>query len=474
MLIFEKSIKDHRCTILPNQEIRDYKLDSKFERDSELKLPEIAEIDLVRHYTNLSKKTFGVDNGFYPLGSCTMKYNPKVNETTAALKGFTEISPNSDIEDIQGALEVIYESDKAFCEITGMSQMVFQPGAGAHGEFTGLMMIKKYHHSKGDIKRTKVIVPDSAHGTNPASAAMNGFEVISIESKDGLVDLEQLDKVLDDSVAALVLTNPNTLGLYDSGILEITKKVHDCGALCYYDGANLNAIMGICKPGDMGFDCIHLNLHKTFSTPHGGGGPGVGAFGCKAFLAEFLPNPVVIKENNIYKFKKTENSLGKVTAFYGNFLVLVRALTYVKHLGYQGIKEASENAVLNANYMRCKLEKYYNVAFDKICMHEFVLDLSNYKEKYGIKAIDVCKRLIDFGIHPPTMYFPLIVHEALMIEPTETESLQTLDAAINALIEISNEIKDNTLDLTNAPFSTEYRRLDEVKAARNPIVKYEH
>jgi glycine dehydrogenase subunit 2 len=250
--------------------------------------------------------------------------------------------------------------------------------------------------------------------------------------------------------------------------------VHDCGALCYYDGANLNAIMGICKPGDMGFDCIHLNLHKTFSTPHGGGGPGVGAFGCKAFLAEFLPNPVVIKENNIYKFKKTENSLGKVTAFYGNFLVLVRALTYVKHLGYQGIKEASENAVLNANYMRCKLEKYYNVAFDKICMHEFVLDLSNYKEKYGIKAIDVCKRLIDFGIHPPTMYFPLIVHEALMIEPTETESLQTLDAAINALIEISNEIKDNTLDLTNAPFSTEYRRLDEVKAARNPIVKYEH
>ncbi len=474
MLIFEKSIKDHRCTILPNQEIRDYKLDSKFERDSELKLPEIAEIDLVRHYTNLSKKTFGVDNGFYPLGSCTMKYNPKVNETTAALKGFTEISPNSDIEDIQGALEVIYESDKAFCEITGMSQMVFQPGAGAHGEFTGLMMIKKYHHSKGDIKRTKVIVPDSAHGTNPASAAMNGFEVISIESKDGLVDLEQLDKVLDDSVAALVLTNPNTLGLYDSGILEITKKVHDCGALCYYDGANLNAIMGICKPGDMGFDCIHLNLHKTFSTPHGGGGPGVGAFGCKAFLAEFLPNPVVIKENNIYKFKKPENSLGKVTAFYGNFLVLVRALTYVKHLGYQGIKEASENAVLNANYMRCKLEEYYNVAFDKICMHEFVLDLSNYKEKYGIKAIDVCKRLIDFGIHPPTMYFPLIVHEALMIEPTETESLQTLDAAINALIEISNEIKDNTLDLTNAPFSTEYRRLDEVKAARNPIVKYEH
>lgn len=473
-LIFEKSIKDHRCTVLPKAEIADYKIDASFLRQSDIKLPQIAEVDLVRHYTNLAKKTFGVDNGFYPLGSCTMKYNPKVNETCASFRGFTDISPNSDAEDVQGALAVIYESDVALSEITGMDKMIFQPGAGAQGEFTGLLMIKKYHHERKDFKRDKVIVPDSAHGTNPASATMNGFKVITIKSKDGIIDLEVLDAVLDDTVAALMLTNPNTLGLYDPGILEITKKVHDCGALCYYDGANLNPIMGICKPGDMGFDCIHLNLHKTFSTPHGGGGPGVGAYGCKDFLVDYLPNPIVVKEKGTYRFKNVKHSVGKVTAFYGNFLVLIQALSYIKHLGPEGLKAASEHAVLNANYMMKKLKDTYRVAVDTFCMHEFVLDLSPFRDAYGVKAVDICKRIIDFGMHPPTMYFPLIVDEALMFEPTETEGKHTLDKAIEVLLQIADEVKQGDMDFSKAPFTTEIRRLDEVKAARNPIVKYEH
>jgi len=473
-LIFEKSISKHRCTILPKQDIEDFQVDASLLRKSEVKLPEIAEVDLVRHYTNLSKKTFGVDNGFYPLGSCTMKYNPKVNETCASFPGFTDISPNSDAEDVQGALAVIYESDVALSEITGMDKMIFQPGAGAHGEFTGLLMIKKYHHERKDFKRDKVIVPDSAHGTNPASAAMTGFKVITIKSKNGIIDLDALDKVLDDTVAGLMLTNPNTLGLYDPGILEITKKVHDCGGLCYYDGANLNPIMGICKPGDMGFDCIHLNLHKTFSTPHGGGGPGVGAYGCKDFLVDYLPNPIVVKEKGAYHFKNVSHSVGKVTAFYGNFLILVRALSYIKHLGSTGLKEASESAVLNANYMMKKLKETYRVAFDTFCMHEFVLDLTSFKDEYGVKAIDVCKRIIDFEMHPPTMYFPLIVNEALMFEPTETEGKHTIDWAVDVMLQIAEEVKKGELDFSKTPFTTEIRRLNEVEAARNPIVKYEH
>lgn len=473
-LKFEKSVMNHRCTILPNSKIKEYELDENLKRKSKLLLAQNSEIDVVRHYSELSKYTFGVDNGFYPLGSCTMKYNPKLNESTASFEGFTEISPLSDEKDVQGALQVIYDSDKALSEITGMDDMIFQPGAGAHGEFLGMLLIKKYHRDKGDFKRTKIIVPDSAHGTNPASAAMNGFDIISIQSKDGIVDLKALQAVLDDTVAGLMLTNPNTLGLYDSGILKITQMVHSCGGLCYYDGANLNAIMGICKPGDMGFDCIHLNLHKTFSTPHGGGGPGVGAFGCKSFLSEYLPEPIVVKNKEKYNFKKPKKSVGKLTNFYGNFLVLVRSLTYIKHLGYDGLKEASENAVLNANYMRVKLAKAFDVAYDKICMHEFVLDLSNYKEKWGVRAMDICKRMMDFNMHPPTMYFPLIVHEALMFEPTETEGKESLDRAIEILLKIAEEAKDENIDLTKAPFSTFYKRADEVNAARNPKLKYEY
>jgi glycine dehydrogenase subunit 2 len=472
-LIFEKSIKNHRCTLLPKLDVPLYEMDEAIVRDTSFDLPEIAEIDLVRHYTNLSKETFGVDNGFYPLGSCTMKYNPKLNETCAALKGYTNISPQSDEEDVQGALQVIYESEKALCTVTGMDRMSFQPGAGAHGEFSGLLLIKKYHSMRGDSKRKKIIVPDSAHGTNPASAAMNGFEVVTIVSKDGLVDLDELDKVLDDTVAGLMLTNPNTLGLYDTGILEITKRVHECGGLCYYDGANMNAIMGICKPGDMGFDCIHLNLHKTFSTPHGGGGPGIGASGCKDFLYPYLMNPRVIETSNGYKYESSKDSVGKVTSFNGNFLILVRTLAYLKHLGCDGLKEASINAVLNANYMRVNLSNTFDVAYDRICMHEFVLDLSSYSHKYNVKAIDLCKRMIDFGIHPPTMYFPLIVHEALMFEPTETEGKQTLDKVDEILKRISEEAKSGEVDLTKAPFTTSYKRMDEVMAARNPILKYD-
>lgn len=474
-LIFEKSVENHRCTLLPNLDVPIYEIDKSVSRDTPFDLPEIAEIDLVRHYTKLSRETFGVDDGFYPLGSCTMKYNPKINETVASLKGFTDINPNSAPEDVQGALQVYYESEKALCEVTGMDHISFQPGAGAHGEFSGLLIIKKYHQSRGDFYRDKIIIPDSAHGTNPASAAMNGFKVITIPSKDGLVDLEELDKVLDDTVAGLMLTNPNTLGLYDSGILEITKKVHSHGGLCYYDGANLNAIMGICKPGAMGFDCIHLNLHKTFSTPHGGGGPGVGACGCRDFLYPFLMNPRIIKtKDNEYKFEESGLSVGKVTAFYGNFLIVVRTLTYLKHLGCNGLREVSENAVLNANYLRVQLKDVFEEAFDKTCMHEFVLDLSSYKENYGVRAIDVCKRMIDFDIHPPTMYFPLIVHEALMFEPTETEGKQTLDKVVEILKIIANEAKSGSIDLTKAPYTKSYKRMDEVKAAREPILRYFH
>jgi glycine dehydrogenase subunit 2 len=472
-LIFEKSVKGHRCTLLPKLDVPKYDIDKTIVRDTSFDLPEIAEVDLVRHYTNLSKETFGVDNGFYPLGSCTMKYNPKLNETCAALEGFTNISPLSDEEDIQGAMEVLYDSEKILSTLTGMDHMSFQPGAGAHGEFSGLLLIKKYHIMRGDTKRDKIIVPDSAHGTNPASAAMNGFKVVTITSKDGLVDLDELDKILDDTIAGLMLTNPNTLGLYDTGILEITKKVHDCGGLCYYDGANMNAIMGICKPGDMGFDCIHLNLHKTFSTPHGGGGPGLGVSGCKDFLYPYLMNPRVVKSLEGYTFESGPDSVGKVTSFNGNFLILVRTLAYLKHLGCNGLKEASVNAVLNANYMRVKLEDTFDVAYDRICMHEFVFDLSRYAKDYNVKALDLCKRMIDFDMHPPTMYFPLIVHEALMFEPTETEGKQTLDNVIEILKGIAAEAKSDDVDLTKAPFTTSFKRMDEVLAARKPILKYE-
>lgn len=470
-LIFEKSSKGTGCTLLPKCDVDVYEVKDKDKRQLELKLPELSENDLSRHYTELANNTHGVNNGFYPLGSCTMKYNPKINEDMAKLPGFTNIHPLQPEDTMKGCIQVMELTKKYLCEITGMDDMTLQPAAGAHGEFTGLLLIKAYHESRGDFKRKKIIVPDSAHGTNPASAVMAGFTVVSIPSgEDGLVDLEKLKEVVGDDTAGLMLTNPNTLGLFDKNILEITRIIHEAGGLAYYDGANLNAIMGIARPGDMGFDVIHTNLHKTFSAPHGGGGPGSGPVGCKKELSKFLPNPSINKDG---KFEYKPESIGQVKSFYGNFLVIVKALTYIVSLGKEGISNASKNAVLNANYMMASLSDLYTMAYKETCMHEFVMSLESLKKETGISAMDIAKGLLDRHIHPPTMYFPLIVNEALMIEPTETESKKTLDNAIEVLRDLYNTAKSNPEKLHEAPVKTVVRRPDEVKAARNPILKYE-
>ena len=472
MLIFEKSRPGRGCSTLPPCDVEVRLPGEKDRRELKLHMPELSEGDLSRHYTEIAKKSHGVNDGFYPLGSCTMKYNPKINEAMAALPGFTEIHPLQPEETVQGCMEVLKLMEEYLCEITGMAHMTFQPAAGAHGEFTGLLLIKKYHESRGDVKRTKIIVPDSAHGTNPASAAMAGFTVVSVPSgADGCVDLEKLREAAGDDVAGLMLTNPNTVGLFDKNILEITNIIHECGGLCYYDGANLNAVMGTVRPGDMGFDVIHLNLHKTFSTPHGGGGPGSGPVGCKENLADFLPSVLVTGEDTL-SFTKPEQSIGEMKSFYGNFLVVVRALTYILTLGKEGIPEASRNAVLNANYMMYKLKDLYTMAYDEVCMHEFVMSLSGLKKATGISAMDIAKGLLDHDIHPPTMYFPLIVDEALMIEPTETESKETLDEAIRVFRELYELAGTNPESLHNAPVTTPVTRLDEVGAARHPVLRF--
>lgn len=474
-LIFEKGKEGRGCCILPECDVPVVSLSEENKRKQPLHLPEMAENDLSRHYTELMKRTHGVNDGFYPLGSCTMKYNPKVNEEIAALPGFTRIHPLQPDESAQGALEALYTSEKYLCEITGMDNMTFQPAAGAHGELTGLLLIKAYHVDRGDTKRTKIIVPDSAHGTNPASAAMAGFEVVSVPSaEDGCVDVEKLKEVVGDDTAGLMLTNPNTVGLFDKNIREITKIIHDAGGLCYYDGANLNAVMGIVRPGDMGFDAIHLNLHKTFSTPHGGGGPGAGPVGCKEILSQYLPTPVTIKDENGYHMDYDRpKSIGSVKNFYGNFLVVIKALSYILTLGKKGIPEAAQNAVLNCNYLMSQLKDVYDMAFDKGCMHEFVMTLTNLKKDKGVSAMDIAKGLLDNGIHPPTMYFPLIVDEALMVEPTETESKETLDEVAEIFHKVYEEAINNPQALHDAPVSTPVRRLDEVGAARNPRLRYE-
>ncbi|HZJ77403.1 MAG TPA: aminomethyl-transferring glycine dehydrogenase subunit GcvPB [Clostridia bacterium] len=471
-LIFEKSKSGRRCCRIPKCELK-AEIPNELRRQEPLNLPEIAEIDLVRHYTNLSRRSFGVDNGFYPLGSCTMKYNPKINEDTAALKGFTDIHPLQNIDTVQGNLEAMYILQKHLCEITGMDNMTLQPAAGAHGEFTGLSIIKAYLESKGQQHRTKLIVPDSAHGTNPASASMTGYEIINIPSTpQGFVDLEALKNAVGDDTAALMLTNPNTVGRFDENILEIAQTVHNAGGLLYYDGANMNAIMGITKPGDMGFDVIHLNIHKTFSTPHGGGGPGSGPVGCKSMLAPFLPSPVVEKKDDKFTFVTPEKSIGAVRSFYGNFLVCIKALSYIMTLGAKGLREASENAVLNANYMFEMLKETYEMPFEGPCMHEFVISVENFKKEYGVTASDIAKGLIDLGIHPPTVYFPLIVHEALMVEPTETESRETLDEAIEAFKKLAKVASENPQILHDAPVTTPVGRPDETAAVRNPVLKF--
>lgn len=471
-LVFERSMPERECSILPECDVPEVKL-SGFEREKALNLPELSENDISRHYTELAEHTHGVNNGFYPLGSCTMKYNPKINEEMASLPGFAGIHPLQSEKTAQGCLEILREAEKSFCEITGMDGMTFQPAAGAHGEFTGLLLIKAYHESRGDSKRTKIIVPDSAHGTNPASAAMCGFTIVNVDSaEDGCVDLDALREAVGDDTAGLMLTNPNTVGLFDKNILEITDIIHKAGGLCYYDGANLNAVMGIARPGDMGFDVMHLNLHKTFSTPHGGGGPGSGPCGCKEFLIPFLPGYRVVGDD-VLSMKKTESSVGDVKAFYGNFSVVVKALTYVMMLGREGIKEASCNAVLNANYMMNQLKDIYDMAYDETCMHEFVMDLGKLMKETGVSALDVAKTLLDYGIHPPTMYFPLIVHEALMVEPTETESKETLDEAVAAFREIYEKAKSDGEALHQSPRKASIGRPDEVTAARKPVIRFE-
>lgn len=473
MLIFEKSKTGRKCQNLPECDVPVVTLDAKDKREVKLHLPELSEGELSRHYTELAKKSHGVNDGFYPLGSCTMKYNPRVNEVAAGLEGFTDIHPLQPTETVQGCLEVFKTLESYLCEIAGMKRMTFQPAAGAHGEFTGLLLIKAYHKSRGDEKRKKIIVPDSAHGTNPASAAMAGFSVVSVPSgPDGCVDIEKLKEIAGDDVAGLMLTNPNTVGLFDKNILEITKIIHDCGGLCYYDGANLNAVMGTVRPGDMGFDVIHLNLHKTFSTPHGGGGPGSGPVGCKEFLVPFLPSILVEGEDKLVAVKE-KDSIGEMKNFYGNFLVVVRALAYVMTLGKEGIPEASKNAVLNANYMMNKLKDLYTMAYDEVCMHEFVMSLADLKKQTGVSAMDIAKGLLDFEIHPPTMYFPLIVDEALMVEPTETESKETMDEAIVVFRKLYETAGEDAESLHNAPMTTPVTRMDEVGAARHPILRYQ-
>ena len=462
-LIFEKSVPGRRCTILPACDVESVSLPASLRRETKPLLPEMSETDISRHYTELCKQVHGVNCGFYPLGSCTMKYNPRIDEEMAALPGFADVHPLSPAEDLDGMQQVLDTAAQYLCEITGMDGMTFQPAAGAHGEFTGVLLIKQYHDARGDRKRTKIIVPDSAHGTNPATAAMCGYDVVNIASGPaGCVDLDALRAALGEDTAGLMLTNPNTVGIFDKNILEITRLVHEAGGLCYYDGANLNAVMGVVRPGDMGFDCIHMNLHKTFATPHGGGGPGAGAVGCKDFLREYLPHSALAEEPGHIQ----------VRGFRGNFLVVVRALAYLLTLGKEGIPEAAENAVLNANYLMAKLKGTFTPAYDRLCMHEFVLDLSGLKKETGVSALDVAKSLIDEGIHPPTMYFPLIVHEALMLEPTETEGPETLDHAAEVLRMLYSKAVEDAETMHAAPHHMPIGRPDEVQAARKPILRW--
>lgn len=476
-LIFEVSREGRNAYTLPEGDVPELDAASMFGennlRGTETHLPEVSEVDVIRHFTLLSNKNYGVDTGFYPLGSCTMKYNPKINEDMAALNGFTGLHPYQPEETAQGALELMYDLSEMLSEITGMEKVTLQPAAGAHGELAGLMIMKAYHENRGDNKRTKIIVPDSAHGTNPASASVAGFDIVEIKSdENGAVDIESLKAALNDEIAGLMLTNPSTLGLFEKNIKQIADLVHEAGGLLYYDGANTNAIMGKTRPGDMGFDVVHLNLHKTFSTPHGGGGPGSGPVGVKKDLVEFLPVPVIEKQGESYVLNyDMPLSIGKVKSFYGNFGVIVRAYTYVLTMGADGLKKASELAVLNANYMKEKLKEHYYLPIDEVCKHEFVLGgLGQGLQE--VTTLDIAKRLLDYGYHPPTIYFPLIVDSAIMIEPTESESKETLDGFIDVMIKISKEAKENPELVKSAPHNTIVRRLDEVKAARNPVLKW--
>jgi glycine dehydrogenase subunit 2 len=477
LTVFEKSKEGRNKYKIESPGVKEIKLSEIIPDDlirrSKIGLPSLSEIEVVRHFTNLAKKNYGVDNGMYPLGSCTMKYNPKINEEMAGLSNFTNLHPYQHEKDIQGALEIMYELGEMLKVITGLSGVTLQPSAGAHGELCGLLIARKYFETK-EGKRNKVIIPDSAHGTNFASAAMAGFEVIEIKSSaDGMIDLELLNKIIKgekDSIALVMITNPNTLGIFDKDIMKISEIVHANESLLYYDGANLNAVIGIARPGDMGFDIVHLNLHKTFSTPHGGGGPGAGPILVSENLADFLPVPAIIKENHKYHLNyDVKNTIGKIKSFYGNFSVCLKAYCYLLATG-KDLKEVSTDAVLNANYLKVKISKLFDIPYYANTMHEFVLSVKKYKSK-GITALNVAKRLIDYGYHPPTIYFPVIVEEAMMIEPTETESLENLDSFYEAFLKIVDEIDNNPEIVINAPVTTSTGRLNELYAIQNPIFK---
>ncbi|WP_062198556.1 aminomethyl-transferring glycine dehydrogenase subunit GcvPB [Massilibacterium senegalense] len=478
LLIFERSKEQRISYSLPELDVPAQEettwIPTDYIRTEPAQLPEVSELQLIRHYTALSRRNHGVDSGFYPLGSCTMKYNPKINEVVARMPGFAHLHPLQPENTIQGALQLMYELGQDLGEITGMDEVTLQPAAGAHGEWTGLRLIRAFHEAKGDTGRTKVIVPDTAHGTNPASTSVAGFETITVKSNEqGLVDLEDLKRVVGRDTAALMLTNPNTLGLFEKDIVQMADIVHEAGGKLYYDGANMNAILGKARPGDMGFDVVHLNLHKTFSTPHGGGGPGSGPVGVKKEFIPFLPKPIISKKGDRYFLDEDRpQSIGRVKAFYGNFGINVRAYTYIRTLGPEGLKKVSEYAVLSANYMMRRLQGHYDLPFDQHCKHEFVLSGKRQK-KLGVRTLDIAKRLLDFGYHPPTIYFPLNVEEALMIEPTETEAKETLDEFIDVMIQIAEEAEENPEIVQEAPHSTVVSRLDETLAARKPVLRYE-
>ena len=468
--IFEKSNNSGICLTDEKEDLSF--LDKTVLRSEKCGLPQVGELEVLRHYKELSDRNFCIEKGFYPLGSCTMKYNPKVNELLASLEGYANLHPLSSDEDSQGALELMYMLQESIKKITGMDAVSLQPAAGAHGELTGMMIIKKYFEVKGDCRK-KVIIPDSAHGTNPASAHMCGFDIVPVKSNEkGQVDISALKDVLDSDVAAIMMTNPTTLGIFEENVLEISKLMHDNGSLLYYDGANFNAIMGYTNPKLMGFDVVHLNLHKTFATPHGGGGPGAGPVGVVDALREFLPAPVIDFDGQKYfRNYNIKHSVGQVRSFYGNFGVLVRAYAYILMMG-NNLRNATEDAVLNANYIKEKLKKYYDLPYDEPCMHEFVLSGERQKHDFGVTTLNIAKRLMDFNIHPPTVYFPLIVHEAIMVEPTESETKIKLDEFINAMIKIAKEAELEPEKILSAPHKTPVVRVDETNAARHPDLKF--
>jgi len=475
-LLCELSAPGRRGVRFPQPDVPLAELPRNLRRER-LPMPELSEVDVVRHFTRLSKLNYCIDEGMYPLGSCTMKYNPKINEETARLPGFANLHPLQPIETVQGALILMYELQEMLKEIGGFAGVTLQPAAGAQGELTGVLIIRAYHKSRGDLQRTKILIPDSAHGTNPATSAMSGMQVVEIPSDArGNVDLNALRQHCDNTLAGLMLTNPNTLGLFDENVLEAARLVHEAGGLVYGDGANLNALMGIVRPGDLGIDVMHFNLHKTFSTPHGGGGPGSGPVGVAAHLVDFLPAPIVdiIEEGDeetapLYGFVTPSKTIGKVKSFMGQFGMMVRAYTYIRMHGPDGLRAVSEAAVLNANYLLSKLRHHYHLPYDRICMHEFVLE-GVWPDVPEVHALDIAKRMMDYGLHPPTNYFPLIVHEALMIEPTETESKQSLDNFANVLIKIAEEAHTQPELLKSAPHITPVGRLDEVKAAKELVL----